>query len=149
MDAAFKVFELIEERKMKPNVFTYSVLINGLTKRGELSRAMALLEQMRSNGVRPSLVTFATLLKSCSRLYDAHIMRDIIERMQADLKVCTSSQSITRCKSIWKRLRSLSKRLVLQLASHSNSLTTAARARSDEGLERALPTGKTSTQPPR
>ena len=46
-----------------PNVITYSIMINGLCKKGELEKANCLLLDMEENGCIPDVVTFDTLMR--------------------------------------------------------------------------------------
>ncbi|XP_058093752.1 small ribosomal subunit protein mS79 (rPPR3b)-like [Magnolia sinica] len=59
---------------VKPDVFSYSILIQALCKMGSLDSAVSALEMMELNGVRPSLITFNHLLNGLytgSRFSDA------------------------------------------------------------------------------
>ncbi|KAJ8629019.1 hypothetical protein MRB53_022342 [Persea americana] len=70
-----KIFhELAAECAVKPNVFSYNILIQAFCKMGSLDQAFSVLESMEENGVTPNLITFNTLLNgfySCNQYTDA------------------------------------------------------------------------------
>ena len=58
MGSAFKVFDEMGERGVSVNVVTYDKLIGGFCRKKKMTDAEKLLRRMRSEGLRPSVVTF-------------------------------------------------------------------------------------------
>jgi len=50
------------KRKCKPNVVTYTALINGFCRKEEFSRAETLLKEMQIYGLVPNVVTYSILI---------------------------------------------------------------------------------------
>ncbi|KAH7440806.1 hypothetical protein KP509_03G011400 [Ceratopteris richardii] len=61
---AQQVFEELPRR----NVTSWNILINGYIEHGEPDRALECFKQMKQNGLFPSAVTFACVLKACGTL---------------------------------------------------------------------------------
>ena len=75
------------EDGVKPNVFTYSMLIHGLYTQGHMEEAIKLLDQMIENNVDPNYVTCWTLIqgyircgnmKEISKIYDEMHIRGLL-----------------------------------------------------------------------
>ncbi|XP_077211075.1 small ribosomal subunit protein mS78 (rPPR3a)-like isoform X1 [Tasmannia lanceolata] len=54
--------KLPSELSIKPDIFSYNILIQAFCKVGSLDSAVSVLEMMEENGVRPNSITFNTLL---------------------------------------------------------------------------------------
>ncbi|XP_059069266.1 pentatricopeptide repeat-containing protein At3g53700, chloroplastic-like [Cryptomeria japonica] len=65
MDMVGKMLEEMAMRNLKPNEVTYTTIIDGLCKAGDLSRAHSLMNKMFDEGLSPDAVT-------CNCLIDAH-----------------------------------------------------------------------------
>ena len=50
------------EQKIRPDIVTYSALMNGLCKEGRLEEASKLFEEMKGMGLFPDGVIFTTLI---------------------------------------------------------------------------------------
>ena len=57
----------METNNLRPSEVTYSLLLNGLGKQGELFRAFEILDSMRSKGMRVNVVTRTALVDACGR----------------------------------------------------------------------------------
>ncbi|XP_071707573.1 pentatricopeptide repeat-containing protein At5g48910-like [Rutidosis leptorrhynchoides] len=64
IELAYRVFEEMPFR----DVFAFTSLISGLANHGESARAIALLERMKREGIKPNDVTFICVLNACSRM---------------------------------------------------------------------------------
>uniref|UniRef100_A0A7N0TMU6 Pentatricopeptide repeat-containing protein n=1 Tax=Kalanchoe fedtschenkoi TaxID=63787 RepID=A0A7N0TMU6_KALFE len=58
---AMKIWKYSRKKQFVPGMHTFSVLINGLCKKGDVGKACILLEDMIERGIRPSGVTFGRL----------------------------------------------------------------------------------------
>ena len=62
-----KALEVFEEMKstpgMYPNNVTFNSLIDCCVRTKKCEKALHLLEEMKSRGIRPDLITFSTLIK--------------------------------------------------------------------------------------
>ncbi|CAN0877101.1 Pentatricopeptide repeat-containing protein At1g77360, mitochondrial [Linum grandiflorum] len=58
---ALKVWKYMKRRQFIPSLHTFSVLINGLCEKGEVTQACILLEDMIEKGIQPSGTTFGRL----------------------------------------------------------------------------------------
>jgi pentatricopeptide repeat protein len=62
MEKAIEVCSQMTERKIEPNVITFSTLIDGFCKKGNMKAAMGLYTEMVIKGLTPDVVTFTTLI---------------------------------------------------------------------------------------
>ncbi|KAI9356239.1 hypothetical protein DFJ73DRAFT_775109 [Zopfochytrium polystomum] len=53
---------MITEDKMYPNVVSYTLIIHGYVKRGEIEKALRCFADMKENGITPNRVTYETLI---------------------------------------------------------------------------------------
>ncbi|XP_047324956.1 putative pentatricopeptide repeat-containing protein At3g15130 [Impatiens glandulifera] len=63
MDGAVKVFRLMGDR----SVVSWTTMIMGFAQNGCARRALEMFDEMRSNGVEPSEITFVSVLYACSQ----------------------------------------------------------------------------------
>lgn len=64
-----------EARLSPPDVYSYTSVIDACAKSGELDRALEVLEEMRRARVRPSLVTYNTVILACGGAGDTKTRR--------------------------------------------------------------------------
>ncbi|KAF3335420.1 pentatricopeptide repeat-containing protein [Carex littledalei] len=63
MTEALSVLDEMKRQKgCKPDLHNYSILIDGLSKMGEVSKAVGLILDMEKNGIMPGMVTYSSLL---------------------------------------------------------------------------------------
>ncbi|KAK2638664.1 hypothetical protein Ddye_026459 [Dipteronia dyeriana] len=81
-----KLFEEMEKRGVRPNCVTYSALIDGYSKKGNLDEAKLLFEEMEKKGLRPNIITYSALIdgyskkgniKEAKRLYEEMVKRGL------------------------------------------------------------------------
>ncbi|KAK3247395.1 hypothetical protein CYMTET_43103 [Cymbomonas tetramitiformis] len=63
---AFKMFEVLQDQGLQPDIFTYNLLLDCCKVNQELDRAMQLLFQMERTGISPNSFTFVTLVSACN-----------------------------------------------------------------------------------
>lgn len=67
MDALPNLLQDMKDRKLSPNLITYSTIIKGLCQNGDIPAALQTLEDLRKTpGLRPDEIVFNTLLDGCS-----------------------------------------------------------------------------------
>eukprot|EP01018_Ginkgo_biloba_P008631 Gb_28772 [translate_table: standard] len=64
VDEALKLFQKMPER----NVVSWNAMIGGYTQNGNFNDALKLFRQMQLTGLKPNLVTFASVLPACANL---------------------------------------------------------------------------------
>lgn len=64
IDLAANLFHTeLPQRRLRPDLFTYSVMVNMYGKRKMLPRAVELFEEMLSKGLKPDLSAYTTMIK--------------------------------------------------------------------------------------
>mmetsp|Transcript_113507 Transcript_113507/g.201253 ORF Transcript_113507/g.201253 Transcript_113507/m.201253 type:complete len:255 (+) Transcript_113507:1-765(+) len=67
MDRLPEVRQQMKARNLQPNLITYSTIIKGYCQRGDMSAALAALEDLRkTSGLRPDEIVFNTILEGCA-----------------------------------------------------------------------------------
>mmetsp|Transcript_96431 Transcript_96431/g.176585 ORF Transcript_96431/g.176585 Transcript_96431/m.176585 type:complete len:1064 (+) Transcript_96431:146-3337(+) len=67
MDCLSEVRKEMKARNLRPNLITYSTIIKGYCQRGDMSAALAALEDLRkTSGLRPDEIVFNTILEGCA-----------------------------------------------------------------------------------
>ncbi|KAJ6750969.1 hypothetical protein OIU85_001496 [Salix viminalis] len=68
LEEAFEIMNSMADKGLKPSLFTYNAIINGLCKKGRYARAKEILIEMLNVGLSPDTTTYNTLLvESCRR----------------------------------------------------------------------------------
>ncbi|KAJ8569755.1 hypothetical protein K7X08_006332 [Anisodus acutangulus] len=62
MCEAFAVFKMVEVMRIEADEFIYAVLIDGVCRKGEIGRAFELLGEMEKKDIKPSVVTYNTII---------------------------------------------------------------------------------------
>ncbi|XP_031248665.1 pentatricopeptide repeat-containing protein At1g09820-like [Pistacia vera] len=75
----FQDFSLCEN--LVPNIVTYSILINGLCKTGQLEKANKLLSYMEEKGCAPNVVTFTMLIFGFLKNNEIPKVVDLLRKM--------------------------------------------------------------------
>lgn len=88
LDLAYKVFSIMPER----NVYSWSAMIAGFGMHGMCSRALALFDRMKVDGVMPNSITFVSVLSACSHSGRVREGRDFFESMTKDYKIIPTSE---------------------------------------------------------
>ena len=80
--AATVMEEMLQERSpVKPGVFSWSILLQILVKRGDMAEAEQVINLMTSKGVQPNAVTWTTLLNGYLTKHNLYMTGQIIARM--------------------------------------------------------------------
>ena len=67
MESAYQLVLRMTDDGIKVSSYTYSSLLHGLGKMGDLVRAFEVLDKMKLGGIRPNVVTMSSLVYSCGK----------------------------------------------------------------------------------
>lgn len=65
---AIKFMRIMEDRGLKPDLFTYSVIISGYIKCGEMENAMRMFSEAKKNREKLTPVMYHTIIRGYCRL---------------------------------------------------------------------------------
>ncbi|KAK1402352.1 putative pentatricopeptide repeat-containing protein, mitochondrial [Heracleum sosnowskyi] len=65
---AFMLFKYMEKKGCKPNVVTYSTIIDSLAKDSFVDDALGLLAEMGEKGIHPNVITYSSLIQGLCNL---------------------------------------------------------------------------------
>lgn len=63
LDDAWEIFKEMRALGVKPDLFTFNILINACAHRKSLSSAFELIDVMREDGIAADIVTYNSLIK--------------------------------------------------------------------------------------
>jgi pentatricopeptide repeat protein len=86
LDMALKVWKYMKLKQFVPSMHIFSVLINGLCKKGNVTKACVLLEEMIEKGIRPSGVTFGRLRQLLIKEGREDVLKFLQEKMNLLVK---------------------------------------------------------------
>ncbi|KAI7882753.1 TPR-like protein [Lichtheimia hyalospora FSU 10163] len=70
MNKAVKLLKEMEQRKLKPDVSTYTMIINGYSRATDMERAMKWYHRMKRNHIEPDVYTYTSLIDGYMRMAD-------------------------------------------------------------------------------
>ncbi|CAG8498818.1 3651_t:CDS:1 [Ambispora gerdemannii] len=79
---ALKVFEHINELRLLPDVFTYTILIEGFASRRKMGGALVMYNEMKRNGVKPNVYTYTSLIKGWAKINNKEKSQQIYKEMR-------------------------------------------------------------------
>lgn len=62
---ALKVYSNMKILKIKPSNVTYSILIKIYGKNKDLNKALSVLDEMKSECIKPGLIVYTCLIQTC------------------------------------------------------------------------------------
>ncbi|KAF5175164.1 Pentatricopeptide repeat-containing protein [Thalictrum thalictroides] len=80
---ALKVFLRMLSSGVKPNAYTYTVLIKGLSKDGKLKDVKKYVLEMMDKGIKPNAGTYTSVFEAFAREDKAEDGRELLEQMKA------------------------------------------------------------------
>lgn len=83
---ALKVWKYMKSKRFIPSMHTYSVLINGLCEKGEVSDACIFMEEMIEKGIQPSRMTFYKLRQLLIKERRQDVLKFLQEKMNLLVK---------------------------------------------------------------
>eukprot|EP00747_Dinoflagellata_sp_TGD_P208767 gnl/TRDRNA2_/TRDRNA2_82208_c1_seq1.p1 gnl/TRDRNA2_/TRDRNA2_82208_c1~~gnl/TRDRNA2_/TRDRNA2_82208_c1_seq1.p1 ORF type:complete len:711 (-),score=124.71 gnl/TRDRNA2_/TRDRNA2_82208_c1_seq1:8-1936(-) len=84
MDAAHTWLSALRKSGRKPDIETYTILISGFAKSGDLRKAQNWLAKMRSAAVMPNTVTYTTIISACAKRRDVTRAEQLLDEMRED-----------------------------------------------------------------
>lgn len=82
METGWDIYRQMQASGVKPDVYTYNILINGCAQDKDVSTAFELVDIMRQEGLSPDVVTFNSLLKVGP--YMKHLVREKVHKVDID-----------------------------------------------------------------
>ncbi|GKU98470.1 hypothetical protein SLEP1_g11473 [Rubroshorea leprosula] len=86
LDMAFKVWKYMSLKQFIPTMHIFSVLINGLCEKGNVTKACVLLEEMLEKGIRPPSSTFSRLRQLLIKEGREDVLKFLHEKMNLLIK---------------------------------------------------------------
>jgi pentatricopeptide repeat domain-containing protein 1 len=81
MATASKLFQEMKER-MQPDLISYSTIIKGCCRGGDLKKAMEVLNDMKRNHIKPDEVLFNSLLDGCAKNGSLEMAQHVYQEMR-------------------------------------------------------------------
>ena len=80
---AVSIFQQAQSQNVKPTCFLYNALLGKLGKARRIDDCLQYFTEMRQLGVRPSSVTYGTVVNACCRVSDGRMAEDLFEEMES------------------------------------------------------------------
>ncbi|XP_078170558.1 pentatricopeptide repeat-containing protein At3g61360-like isoform X2 [Carex rostrata] len=80
-EAVAMAFNKMPKLGCKPNVISYSTVIDGLCKEGAISNAFGLFERMLSEGIVPNVITYNSLINGLCKEGDTEMAEEQLSNM--------------------------------------------------------------------
>ena len=114
---AWKVFEFIQSKGMKPDVKTYSMMLHACALDQEAEKALDLFTRMAEEGIQPTTITFNSLINACGsradyyleafRIFQQMLIQGFVPQIDTFtllLDVCANHGDLQRALDIWNEL---------------------------------------------
>ncbi|RKF65096.1 Pentatricopeptide repeat-containing protein [Golovinomyces cichoracearum] len=80
---ALKIFHLAKSEGVEPSSFLYNALIGKLGKARRIDDCLFYFTEMRSLGIRPTSVTYGTIVNALCRVSDEKLAEELFEEMES------------------------------------------------------------------
>lgn len=80
---ALKIFERAKAEHVIPSSFLYNVLIGKLAKARRVDDCLFYFAEMRALGIKPTSVTYGTMINALTRVGDEHFAEELFQEMEA------------------------------------------------------------------
>lgn len=80
---ALKIFERAKAEHVAPSSFLYNVLIGKLAKARRVDDCLFYFAEMRALGIKPTSVTYGTMINALTRVGDEHFAEELFQEMEA------------------------------------------------------------------
>eukprot|EP00122_Pirum_gemmata_P010005 Pgem_evm1s9241 len=57
----------MQQSGIKPNIVTYTILIDGCSKNNRIDESMKYWQEMQQRGINPNIFTYNSLIDACSK----------------------------------------------------------------------------------
>ncbi|KAG0123822.1 hypothetical protein HOY82DRAFT_618649 [Tuber indicum] len=80
---ALKIFERAKAENVLPSSFLYNALIGKLAKARRVDDCLFYFAEMRTLGIKPTSVTYGTMINALTRVGDEHFAEELFQEMEA------------------------------------------------------------------
>lgn len=80
---AVKIFQRAQSEGVEPSSFLYNALIGKLGKARRIDDCMFYFSEMRARGIRPTSVTYGTIVNACCRVSDQVFAEQLFDEMES------------------------------------------------------------------
>lgn len=80
---ALKIFERAKAENVLPSSFLYNALIGKLAKARRVDDCLFYFAEMRALGIKPTSVTYGTMINALTRVGDEHFAEELFQEMEA------------------------------------------------------------------
>merc|ERR1719162_2621353 len=84
MDRAWAVYDEIRSKKVELSIVMYNTLIDACARCGRMDHLPKILADMKTNRIKPNLITYSTMLKGHCQNGDIQTAFQILEAMKKD-----------------------------------------------------------------
>ncbi|KAH0915251.1 LOW QUALITY PROTEIN: hypothetical protein HID58_029697 [Brassica napus] len=88
---AVALVDRMVETKVRPDLITFTTLVNGLCLKGYVSEAMSLIDRMVEHGFRPDGVTYGTVLNRLCKYGETSMALDLLRKIKHQEAACCCS----------------------------------------------------------
>ncbi|KAL0073237.1 hypothetical protein F4703DRAFT_1899048 [Phycomyces blakesleeanus] len=81
INKAIKYFREMEQRLIKPDNYTYTIIINAYSKQSDMVRAIKWFKRMKTNGSEPDAYTYTSLIDGYMRIADIDKAESVFRSM--------------------------------------------------------------------
>jgi len=113
LSEAQNLFNLMMEKEVEPDVYTFTMLMKGYSEVGNTQRVSQLFTEMKEKGVEPTEVTFNTAIQACASTGDLEEAQSFFKKMNdgyglepdmytysSMLKVCATARDLETARSL-------------------------------------------------
>jgi pentatricopeptide repeat protein len=81
---ALEELNKMEKNKIKPDLYTYTELLNGYVESEKYEEAYKIIEEMKSKEIKPNVFTYTTLIKGLCKSGDIDTIPELFTRMRQE-----------------------------------------------------------------
>ncbi|KAL6982083.1 hypothetical protein U1Q18_023699 [Sarracenia purpurea var. burkii] len=106
---ALKLFNMIENHGIKPDLITYNGLVYGYSMWGRSKEALAMIHQIKVSGLTPNVVTWTALISGCTQKGNFKDAIEFSRQMLEEESIKPNSATISSLLRAWSGLSLLQK----------------------------------------
>jgi pentatricopeptide repeat protein len=81
---AVEEFKKMERNNIKPDLYTFTEILNGYVECGKVQESYRLFEEMKERGIQPNIFTYTTLIKGLCKVGEIEKVPEILEKMRSE-----------------------------------------------------------------
>merc|ERR1711933_99119 len=70
-----------QEARLKPEIITYSAVINACAKSGDMEKAVEWLSKAQQARLKPEIITYNTVINACAEFGDKNVALNLVDAM--------------------------------------------------------------------